>query len=233
MKKIIRLVALLCVLVGISNVATACGDGEKERDATKTYLTVYNYDGGVGTEWLYETAERFEQLYANKELEDGKKGVKVEITPGKDNLSTIAGSSYNVCFTEQFAFNDFIAQGQLLNISDIVQEPFTKLGLTETGNVYDKIPKETRDALMAQDGNLYAVPHYEVYTGVSYDRDLFNEKSLFIQQRANGETTTKFCKSSNANISVGPDGVKGTYDDGLPSSYEEFYDLVQQMLYIL
>lgn len=230
MKKITRLIAMLCVLVGISNVATACSGGKKERDETKTYLTVYNYDGGVGTEWLYETAERFEELYANKELEEGKKGVKVEITPGKDNLSTIAGSSYNVFFTEQFAFNDFIAQGQLLDISDMAKEPFTKLGLTETGNVYDKIPKETRDALMAQDGNLYALPHYEVYTGVSYDRDLFDEKSLFIQQRANGQTTTKFCKSNNANISVGPDGVKGTYDDGLPSSYEEFYDLVQQML---
>ncbi len=230
MKKITKLTALICALASFSGFATACGGGEKKRDGTKTYLTVYNYDGGVGTEWLYDCAERFEKLYADKELEEGKKGVVVEINKGKDNMAAIGGSDNNVFFTEQFAFNDFIAQGQLLDISDMVEEPFTNLGMTETGTVGDKVPKETMDALVAQNGNLYVLPHYEVYTGVSYDRDLFEAKSLFIQQRAEGQTTTKFCKSNNANISVGPDGVRGSYDDGLPSSHEEFFDLVQQML---
>ena len=230
MKKIAKFTALLCALVGLSNVATACGGGGEKRDSTKTYLTVYNYDGGVGTEWLYDCAERFEELYKDKELEEGKKGIVVEVTPGKDNLATLAASPYNVFFTEQIPFNDLIAQNQLLDISDMAEEPFTNLGISEAGNVSNKIPKETKDALLAQKSKLYALPHFEVYTGVSYDRDLFETKSLFIQQRAEGQATTKFCKSNNANISVGPDGVKGSYDDGLPSSYEEFYDLVQQML---
>ena len=227
MKKIAKFTALLCALVGLSNVATACGGGGEKRDSTKTYLTVYNYDGGVGTEWLYDCAERFEELYKDKELEEGKKGIVVEVTPGKDNLATLAASPYNVFFTEQIPFNDLIAQNQLLDISDMAEEPFTNLGISEAGNVSNKIPKETKDALLAQKSKLYALPHFEVYTGVSYDRDLFETKSLFIQQRAEGQATTKFCKSNNANISVGPDGVKGSYDDGLPSSYDEFYDLVQ------
>lgn len=211
MKKIAKFTALLCALVGLSNVATACGGGGEKRDNTKTYLTVYNYDGGVGTEWLYDCAERFEALYADKELEEGKKGIVVDINKGKDNLATLAGSSNNVFFTEQISFNDYIAQNQLLDISDMVEEPFTNLGISETGNVINKIPKETKDALLAQKGKIYALPHFEVYTGVSYDRGLFETKSLFIQQRADGQTTTKFCKSNNANISVGPDGVKGSY----------------------
>lgn len=232
MKKLTKITALLCAVLSFANLAAACGgnDKEKERDATKTYLTVYNYDGGVGTQWLYDSAKRFEALYAEKSLEEGKKGIVVDVVAGKDNLATLAASPNNVFFTEQISFNDMIAKNQLLDISDMAEKPFTDLGLEETGNVVSKIPAETKEALLAQDGKLYALPHYEVYTGVSYDRDLFNTKGLFIQQRAEGQTTTKFCKANATNISVGPDGVKGSYDDGLPSSYEEFYDLVQQML---
>ena len=231
MKKLTKITALLCAIFSFANLATACGgDKEKERDTTKTYLTVYNYDGGVGTQWLHDTAKRFEELYAEKELEEGKKGIVVDVVAGKDNMATLAASPNNVFFTEQMAFNDLIAKNQLLDISDMAESSFTNLGLSETGNVLDKIPTETKDALLAQNGKLYALPHYEVYTGVSYDRDLFEAKGLFIQQRAQGETTTKFCKSNATNISVGPDGKKGSYDDGLPSSYEEFYDLVNQML---
>lgn len=231
MKKLTKITALLCSIFSFANLATACGgDKEKERDATKTYLTVYNYDGGIGTQWLYDTAKRFEELYAEKELEAGKKGVVVDVVAGKDNLTTLVASPNNVFFTEQIPFNDYIAKNELLDISDMAESSFTNLGVSETGNVSAKIPQETKEALLAQDGKLYALPHYEVYTGVSYDRDLFEAKGLFIQKRAQGETTTKFCKSNATNISVGPDGVKGSYDDGLPSSYEEFYALVNQML---
>lgn len=229
MKKFTKIIAMFCTVFILSGLVTACGQDDG-RDPTKTYLTVYNYDGGVGTEWLYDCATRFEELYKDKELEEGKKGIKVDVKKGKDALTAIGATGYNVLFGEQIAFNDFIAQGQLLDISDMAQQPFSNIGLSEEGNVYNKIPVKTRDALLAQDGKLYALPHYEVYTGVSYDRDLFEQKGLFIQQRTEGQTTTKFCKSGNANISVGPDGLSGTYDDGLPSSYEEFYDLVQQML---
>ncbi|MBQ2924418.1 MAG: hypothetical protein IJE57_02470, partial [Anaerotignum sp.] len=72
-------------------------------------------------------------------------------------------------------------------------------------------------------GNYYCLPHYEVYTGLVYDVDLFDEYGYYFS--ANGGFTAVAEEKS-----VGPDGVKGNKDDGLPSSYEELYTLMDQMV---
>ena len=107
------LIANLCVLMACTNLV-ACGGPKK--DNTKTYLYVYNFDGGIRTDWLYEAADRFEALYADVSFEEGKMGVVVEVAPGKASLDGIASMPQSVFFTEQVNYNDLIAQNLLLDI---------------------------------------------------------------------------------------------------------------------
>lgn len=229
MKKTARFLALVCVLTSAIGCVGCKGGGGNKRDETKTLLEVYNYDGGIGTEWLYNAEKRFEALYAETSFEEGKMGVNVEITPTKTSLDGIANSSYDVYFTEQVWYNDLIAQDLLLDITDLVTAPMTNvLGCTEDTTIENKLVDEQISALTAIDGKHYVLPHYECYSGVSYDRGLFNQKSLFIKKNMDG-SATKFC-NLEGDLSVGPDGIANTYDDGLPSSYEEFYALMNQMV---
>lgn len=192
-----------------------------------TKLAVYNYNGGIGTEWAYAAEKRFEALYKDVSFEDGKMGVDVQIMPGKLSQATIATQPYDLFFTESVNFNDLIAQDLLLDITDVVTAPLSNVeGVTETQSIEDKLFPEHKSALTAIDGKYYCLPHYETYMGISYDRDLFDKKSLFIQE---GQGETKFT-NLKGNLSVGPNGVRGDYDDGLPSSNEEFEKLMARMV---
>ena len=218
MKKFINAL-LICVIALSMFSVVGCGG----KDDGRTKLLVYNFDGGVGTDWLYAAEKRFEELYADDVFEEGKVGVNVEVLPGKAAQDSVASQPYDVFFTESVFYNDLVVQGAVLDITDIVTTPLTGVkGCNETGTIEDKLFPEQKAALTALDGKYYVLPHYECYSGISYDRDLFNEEKLFIQE-GGGYTNL------NGNLSVGPDGIRGSYDDGLPSSYEEFFALLKRM----
>lgn len=226
-KKLLALAMATTIPVGL----VACGGGpsssdrgNKPVDTTKSQLHVYNFDGGIGTDWLYDTVERFEEAYAEVSFENGKKGIQVQVGKGKSSLDAIASSPYSVFFTEQVLYNDLIAQNLLLDISDVVSSPLSTIeGCEETGAIADKITAEQTRAITAVNGKWYVLPHYECYTGVTYDRALFHNKNLFIKE-GGGWTNLE------GELSVGADGIRNTSDDGLPSSYEEFYNLIDRML---
>ena len=69
---------------GACGLFAGCGDViSGVIDETKSQLCVGNYDGGVGTQWLYDAADRFEQMYTTTEFEPGtgKVGVEVVVDP--------------------------------------------------------------------------------------------------------------------------------------------------------
>ena len=229
MKKRIALLLVFLLTLTAGFTMAGCGPEKKGIDETKTQLYVYNFDGGVGSDWLEAVSTRFEEKYADTEFEPGTGKKSVEIVPekGKDSLTTIATSEYNVIFDERVTYNDYISQGLFLDITDIVAEE-TLADVTddkETGRIIDKMSPEQVAAFTALDGKHYVLPHYEVYTGIVYDVDVFTNNSLFFTQ--DGKWT-----KVEAEKSVGPDGVKGSYDDGLPSSYEELYKLITRMVQV-
>ena len=233
MKKSIRLLALALCASSVAVSMASCGaisrpTGEDDpEDPTKTTVKVYNFDGGIGTDWLRAAEKAFEAKYANQSFEEGKTGVNIRVFPGKASQQTVATQPYDVFFTESVFYNDLVVEDLVLDISDIVKAPLSNInGCNETGTIEDKLFDEQKEALTALDGNYYVLPHYECYSGISYDRDLFNQKSFFIKE---GTGTTQFT-NLNGNLSVGPDGIRGSYDDGLPSSYEEFYNLMKRMV---
>lgn len=212
-------------LVALSSVASFTACTPAGYDSSVTHLTVMNYDGGVGRKWLERISEKFEAAYADKSFENGKTGVQIDIFDEKlDGSNGVKTSSYAVWFAEDVCYNDLIGTNELLDISDIVKQSLSDIsGGKESGTIEAKLTDEQKKALTAVDGNYYVLPHYEVYTGLTYDRDLFDERGYYFA--AGGGFT-----DADGDKSVGPDGVKNTYDDGLPSSYEELYSLMDYMV---
>ena len=221
MKKRLVAVALGVMTLGMGAMAGCkppINSNDREIDYTKSQLAVANYDGGVGSDWFREIISKFEAKYANTSFEDGKMGVQIIPDIGKaDHISQISTDSYNVIFGESVDVNSMIAAGEVLEITDIVTET------NEDGKTIEsKLSDYQKGALAAYGGKYYALPHYEYYPGLTYDRQLFNDKSLYID--ANGGYT-----NASGNLSVGPDGKADTLDDGLPATIEQFISLCRHM----
>ena len=98
-----------------------------------------------------------------------------------------------------------------------------------------KLNQQQQDNL-AVDGKYYALPHYETYMGVSYDVSLFESKLLYFSANPDNGNNG-FITSKTEKRSMGPDGKTGvqngidySLDDGLPSTYEEFFKLCDYMV---
>ena len=227
MKKTAKMMAMAmaCVsLFGSASALVGCGreNGEK-LDTQKTQLFVSTYAGGYGADWLYSLKDRFEKAYANKSYEAGKQGVQVVVDDGEASGATIAlsANSNEVIFTESVPYYNWVKSKSIVDISDVVADVVAQTGV----DLYET----QKEALTALDSKYYALPHYEGYYGIVYDKDLFDSKSLYFA--ADGT----FTNASGAR-SVGPDGKTGVIDgvdysedDGLPATWEEFFNLCQYM----
>ena len=87
---------LLCgAIMALACGSTACSAGDQTEavDPTKIQLNVGVFDGGFGSEWLYNVKARFEKDYADFTVGD-KKGVKETIL-FVTSLSLLFHSSFN------------------------------------------------------------------------------------------------------------------------------------------
>lgn len=211
------------VLLGVAGCG---GSGKVKINENQTQLYVYSYNGGVGNDWLDTTIASFEEKYKDVSFEEGKVGVqiipdKTQKINGRAMLTTFASSTYDVMFNEFVNYNEWVANGLLLDISDIVGE---------TGDdgktILSKLSEDRRAVLTMNNGKYYALPHYEAFRGVIYDKDLFDsEKLYFADDKSYGE----FILTGSDKKSVGPDGVYGTEDDGFPATMVEFFALCDYM----
>lgn len=233
-KKNITLFGAFVATLGVLPVMTGCNKGSGEQiDPTRTTIFVNNFCRGFGGEWLNEYKKDFEALHINDSYEEGKKGVQVFISnargPAEGFLDSILTGRDEIFFTEQTDYFTLLTStgGVVRDISDTVTETIKG----ETTSILDKMTEGQKDYLNV-DGKYYAVPHYSGYIGLTYDKDLFDKKDLYFNKdRGEGSTRLedKFIIDRDEEKSVGPDGVAGTYDDGLPVTYAEFLDLCQYM----
>lgn len=219
------------------------GDG-----GTKTVLAIGNRNRGFGHVWIDEVAKEFELAYADYQGEDGKVGVEVEITNKVDEFNTtnltqnmpyngydlyiLDELDYNVLYTAQYEGASVLA-----DITDIV----TEKNYDNDGNLLDKGPKSISDRMIPEyrdyydldaseeKSKFYAIP-FAVYPGSGiYDADLFDQKGLYF--KADGTIGAKQRDIDNGNCGKGPDGELGTYDDGMPATWEQFKELLYDMAY--
>ena len=203
-------------------------------DTSKTQLYINNYGGGYGTGWLRAVKERFEEIHKDDEWEDGKKGVQIYVTSPK-TAATSAGIRNNrdeVYFSEYSYYRSLKADGVLLDITDAVTADLKDYGDTAGKTIESKMTAQQREFFGISENastHYYGLPHYAGYTGITYNVDLFDEKGYYFVDGYETKSKKFLFYYNNAEKSSGPDGIKGTSDDGLPETYDDFFLLLQQM----
>ncbi len=232
-KKIIALVLalalMLTLLAGCGNLGVVDGgengDQPIQSDTSKASITVATWDGGLGSQWLKDAAELFEEKYKDAtHFEEGKTGVEVNIVASRSfdgSAMAFTPLTHDIYFVEAVDYFAMYNNQQFADITDVMTTPLSEYG--ESGTIADKLDSTLNDYLTCIDGKYYAVPFYETYYSFAYDLDLWDEKSFYVA--ANGGWTDASGERSN-----GPDGAAGTSDDGMPATYEEFGRLITRML---
>ncbi len=236
MKKRFMSVMLVCILVLSLALVSGCSvgpEGDEQIDETRTQLYVYTYDGGYGSDWLYAVKRRFEELHKDDELETGKKGIQVYVTAQKVGvgqlLNQVLDDRHEIYFSEYADYYSYRALGILGDITEAVTRPLTEYG--ETRSIENKLTKEQQEyySVDGDDGkeHFYGLPHYSGYSGLTYNKALFDSKMYYFADSRGSALEDRFIASAADKKSAGPDGVYKTEDDGLPATYEEFFTLCE------
>jgi hypothetical protein len=230
-----NILATVLAVTTMASLALPVGCNKKgpNVDSSKAQLYVSNFNGGVGNVWLNKAIQRFCDEYADYKFTDDTKGVQVWVdnhtNDGGKIEASIEGAQQNVYFLEQTTYYNFVNNKLLLDITDMVQEDLTKYG--ESRSIEDKMTKEQKDFFKTKEGKYYALPHYEGVYGLTYDADLFDMNSWYFDSNGNiGK------KSTDSGLGLGPNGKTGvengvdySKDDGLPATYEQFFNLCKRI----
>ncbi len=237
-KNFLRITALLCTALLMFSLA-ACGGGSgntgggaanESVDQSKTQLYVFNFAGGYGVDWLIAAKARFEELHKDDVIEEGKKGVQIVInnekTQGMSLGADILDKRDEIYFAEHCYYYALKNLGVLADISDAVTADLSAYGDAAGTTIESKLT-EGQQNYYKVDGAYYGIPHYAGYSGLIYNVDLFEEKGYYFKDNYGtpAEIEDYFIYSDEDVKSTGPDGELGTYDDGLPATYEEFFIL--------
>lgn len=240
MNKLIKKALCLLIALVLSTGTLSlfgCGGGKEEEkvDETKTQIYVGNQNYGFGDAWLKSAIKKFEEANADVSFEDGKTGVQIFYTNGSafgsnTLLQTIKTQGCDIFFGENTQYYDFISGGAMLDITDIVTEKLTKYG--ESRSIADKLNgayssylktaerKDSSGKVVVKENCYYALPNYECSYMLTYNKTYFDENSYFFDAFGN------ICKkSTDDGLSAGPDGIPDNYDDGLPATFEQFFEL--------
>ena len=210
-KKILS--AAFAVLFGLMTAFTfqGCG-GRSGVDKTKTQFRIGNFDGGVGSAWLTAAKKKFEDMHAETQFESNKKGIQIWIDNNKDNyvddtFFTRIGTTMNqdMHVSQMLTYSNFVNAGKFADITDVV---------TGSEDGKDSIEAKMKPALKPYynvDGKYYGVPFIDALYGIVYDAGLFEDFGFYDK-------------------GPGPDGEQGTYDDGLPQTWQDFERLMDDMV---
>ena len=210
---------------------------------TQLYIGIDDSDD-VDKGWIYDLIEKFENdpywsNWQNPVYED-KKGVQVfpkfegELYEQHHLEQSMPGSKESVYMINSLDFskwlNDDNTSNMLVNLWDTVNKKTENGGLS----IYDRMSEEDRDYYTVDLANgekaIYALPHYDNYWGVVYDKDLIAEFNLYDLDEYKGLDGIE----CNEDDCLGPNGVADdpndlTSDDGLPATWEDFKQLLYAM----
>lgn len=207
------------------------GIGDEKIDASKTQLNVFHYFAGFGDAWLVELADNFEEAVKDVSFEEGKMGVQVHKRGEMRDFDggQMKSSPYDVFFLETPKnFLNLMATNALEPLDGIMTTP----NADDNNQTIEEKLTAQQQAAYNYNGHYYGIPHYAGNYGLIYNRDMFEEKGFFIAAEPDAETGDIFVTAENPQKSLGPDGKTGTIDgidysedDGLPRTYDEFFQL--------
>ena len=218
---------------GGGNTSVGGGSASEENipGVTNPYkLKVFSFTGGYGEEWLNSLVSRYKRARAGKEFTiDGKTydGVDFELTKEKTIMINMmnSGNKFDVWFQEQVYYNQILNNG---NIFHDMTDVLTSENPYEPGKTIESKMSDYQKEYYMRDGKYYGIPHYAGYIGIAYNKVMFEEFNWFFKD---GYTAAEFANlecfvESESDVkSKGPDGKANTADDGLPTTYDEFFAL--------
>lgn len=222
-------IGISCIFGSAAGCSSQPGLTEKI-DPTRTQIYVYNFDGGYGSEWLASLKQRFEEYCKDDSWEEGKKGVQIFVNNQKTVAAALETQLFDnrdeVYFIEHAYYYDLYSKGLLLDLTEALTTPLTEYG--ETKSIVDKMFPEQQAfyGIQGDTTKWYGIPHYAGYSGITYNKDLFDDEGYyFAADPWSDALEDQFISRQNPTKSAGPDGTSGTSDDGLPATYEQFYQL--------
>ena len=208
------------------------GSGDSEYIPQNPYtLSLYNFTGGFGADWLYDLENRYKKERAGDTIVvNGKTydGIAFSNTEGKTTLDSMTsrGETYDIWFQEQVPYNQYVGKNVMKDMTDVLtsENPY------EPGKTLLSKMSAEQQNYYNRDGKYYGVPHYAGYVGIVYNKKMFDDYKAYFYKGYDKSllaTAPGECMviSLDEPRTAGPDGIEGTLDDGLPTTYEEFYAL--------
>ncbi|MCQ2742099.1 MAG: hypothetical protein MJ239_02210 [Bacilli bacterium] len=212
--------AMVFVTAGATTLASC---GKSDIDTTKTQLYVLNYQGGYGKKWLENAARRYEEMYKDRSFQPGKTGLEIIVQEEKQrpNNAVLKNSNYELICFEGLVYKDLMADNMCADITKYVTNP----NPYETEKTIESKMYEEQKDFFKDNGKYYVLPNYVGTFGVVYNKKVFDQNGLyFVDGYESLEGDERFTIVPEER-SAGPDGAYNTEDDGLPVTYEDFYDL--------
>ena len=228
MKKIQK-VAVITMALMTAFGGVACKPKGNEIDESKTQLIIGYKSAGYGTTWVENAKKMFEEKFADYSFEEGKTGVQVWVTYGKDEFTgatfydAISGRNEDMYLGADI-WNSMYNADNLYDFSELVKEPLTEFG--EEKSIADKVLPFVKETGPWTGGHVWTLPAMAGSFGLTvYDVDLFEEKGYYYAEDGSFTTGTE----GDVAKSKGFDGIEGTYDDGLPTNETEWEELLKQI----
>lgn len=246
MKKKLLSIALVGTMAFSTCAIVGCSPAEKF-DETKTHLIVGVYDGGFGADSWEKMEKDFEALYANTSFEEGKVGVDVHINAKKDEYlgstleNNIIVNDEDMYFTNANIQN-LAAAGKIIDLTDVVTNTTDakySMVYNDAKTIEEKMTDTVKAYTQKSDPNYtansykyYGVPVFVSTNSLIYDVDLWEEEELyFTRDYETGDSDVIWTSGleGQPEKSYGQDGIKGTLDDGLPITWEDFQNMLTQI----
>ncbi len=207
MKRFIKSAMLVAMACSVIAGGAACKPNNDENKG-KTAIRLSYFIGEFGDEWLKSQAKEWsasnEKYYVD---------VKTNLNLGGTIVADIrSGSAYDVFITEDCSLQQLFAGDYLEDLSDVLSvKPEGKKTIGEKLN-----DAEHWAEAAGYNGKTYLLPYNISPCGLIFDYDRFEENGWLVTD-------------SDGNVSVGKDGIGGTYDDGQPAMMAEFKAMCEKI----
>lgn len=216
---VVMLLSLTAVFAGCESIDDPNRFNEKV-DSAKTQIYIGYFNGGLGLQWLTEVKRLFEEKYTEYQImiDTGKDEYGTEVL-----LSNMKTNRQDMYIVDDMNYYKMVNAGGLLaDLTEATTTPLTEYG--DNRSIAEKMNTSLNDFYLTNDGKYYAVPYYQSYHQIIYDVDLFDQYNLWFKDGGG------FVSSTADKKSAGQDGEFGTWDDGLPVTYSEFFTMMDRMV---
>ena len=225
----------LCILLTLVLLAVTCACkppriNENVADPNKTPLYIAIGDNGVGTEFLYDLEKAYEAYnpevdvvinQRDSELSNGLEYIKTateDIIYVNSEFTFTQYGNYVLDLTDMTASKAYDENGAYVGMGNGTKSLQDKMMYYENG--FNLVNQGTKE-----DPRFLGLPWFSAIYGLWYDMDLFDTENLYDLPEYTGFDGV----ANTGDEYFGPDGKEGTYDDGLPATWEDMKALLQVM----